>query len=57
MESGLLNSLSTVVMFVAFIVIVAWAWSKKRRPSFDEAARIPLEEDEGEARAQKNTRE
>jgi cytochrome c oxidase cbb3-type subunit 4 len=57
MESSLLASLSTVVMFVAFIAIVAWAWSKKRRQSFDEAARIPLEDDAAEARAQKNTRE
>jgi len=44
-------------MFVAFVVIVAWAWSSKRRSSFDEAARIPLEDDAAEARAQKNTRE
>lgn len=57
METSLLASLSTVVMFVAFIAIVAWAWSRKRRRSFDEAARIPLEDDEAEARAQKNTRE
>ena len=57
MDSGLLNSLSLVAMFVAFIAIVAWAWSKRRRASFDEAARIPLEEDETDARAHKNTRE
>jgi|PlaIllAssembly_1097288.scaffolds.fasta_scaffold1813530_2 cytochrome c oxidase cbb3-type subunit IV len=57
METSLLNSLSTVVMFVAFAVIVVWAWSSKRRSSFDEAARIPLEDDAAEARAQKNTRE
>jgi len=39
-----LNELSTVVMFVAFLAIVFWAWSSKRRASFDEAARLPLDE-------------
>ncbi len=39
-----LNEVSTVVMFVAFLAIVFWAWSGKRRASFDEAARVPLEE-------------
>jgi len=39
-----LNELSTVVMFVAFLAIVFWAWSKKRKVSFDEAARAPLDE-------------
>ncbi len=43
-----LNEISTVVMFVAFLAIVFWAWSSKRKASFDEAARTPLEEDDGE---------
>ncbi|MGH8617630.1 MAG: cbb3-type cytochrome oxidase subunit 3 [Burkholderiales bacterium] len=46
-----LNELSTVVMFVAFVAIVAWAWSSKRKTSFDEAARAPLEEDDGDDKA------
>ena len=30
---------------IIFIAIVVWAWSGKRKRSFDEAARMPLEED------------
>ena len=32
----------TIVSFVAFIGIVAWAWSRRNRASFDEAARLPF---------------
>ena len=40
-----LSSVMTVVMLVAFLGIVAWAYSGKRRAQFDEAARVPLEDD------------
>ena len=39
-------SLWTVTVFVLFIGIVVWAWSSKNKASFDEAARIPLEDDD-----------
>jgi cytochrome c oxidase cbb3-type subunit 4 len=29
---------------IAFVAIVVWAWSSKRRKEFDEAARLPLED-------------
>jgi cbb3-type cytochrome oxidase subunit 3 len=35
----------TAVLMLAFIGIVVWAWSGKRRKSFDAAARLPLEDD------------
>lgn len=31
---------------VIFLGIVAWAWSGKRKAQFDEAARLPLEDDD-----------
>ncbi|MBW8368999.1 MAG: cbb3-type cytochrome c oxidase subunit 3 [Arenimonas sp.] len=34
----------TVIALVAFIGGVAWAYSKRRAPEFDAAARIPLED-------------
>ncbi len=37
-----LSSLMTVVSFVTFIGIVAWAYSRKRKKSFDEAANAPF---------------
>lgn len=37
-----LSSLMTVVSFVTFLGIVAWAYSKKRKRAFDEAANAPF---------------
>ena len=36
----------TVVSFAMFVAIVAWAASARNRERFDEAARIPLDDDE-----------
>jgi cytochrome c oxidase cbb3-type subunit IV len=41
-----LRSLITVLAFVAFIGIVAWAYSRRRKPRFDEAAQLPFDGDE-----------
>ncbi len=35
----------TVVVMIIFIAIVLWAWSGRRKESFNEAANIPLEEE------------
>lgn len=35
----------TVVIFVAFIGIWAWAWSSRRKKDFDESARLPLDDE------------
>jgi cytochrome c oxidase cbb3-type subunit 4 len=48
MSSGLLSGLFTVVLLLAFIGIVFWAWSARRREKFEAAARLPLEEDDQE---------
>ncbi|MCC7325275.1 MAG: cbb3-type cytochrome c oxidase subunit 3 [Burkholderiales bacterium] len=37
-----LSSLMTVISFVTFIGIVIWAYSRKRRRAFDEAANAPF---------------
>jgi cytochrome c oxidase cbb3-type subunit 4 len=42
----LLQSVWTIVVMVAFIGIVLWAWSGKRKQRFEEAANIPFDEDE-----------
>ena len=38
----------TVLMLVTFVGIVVWAYSATRKKDFDEAARLPLEDDEDE---------
>ncbi len=35
----------TVIVFITFIAIIIWAWSSKRKKSFDEAAKLPLEDE------------
>jgi cytochrome c oxidase cbb3-type subunit 4 len=45
LDIGLAGGLGTILAMAAFIGVVAWAWSRKRKPDFDAAARLPLEED------------
>ncbi|MGB7542871.1 MAG: cbb3-type cytochrome c oxidase subunit 3 [Burkholderiales bacterium] len=47
MDIDVLRSIMTVVSFVTFIGIVVWAWSGKAGRAFEEAARLPFEEDNG----------
>jgi cytochrome c oxidase cbb3-type subunit IV len=35
----------TVVSFLVFLGIMAWAWSAGRRPAFDAAAQLPFADD------------
>ncbi len=46
METDLLRAALTVLLMVAFIGVWAWAWSRKRRSAFDQASRLPLEDDQ-----------
>lgn len=52
-DMGLVRGLLTLLLLVAFLGLCAWAWSKRRKPDFDAAARLPLEEDDrpGEQRS------
>ena len=50
MEMGTLRGLVTLALMVAFVAIWVWAWSSRRRKDFDEASRLPLEEDGTAAR-------
>ncbi|HMV21057.1 MAG TPA: cbb3-type cytochrome c oxidase subunit 3 [Rhodocyclaceae bacterium] len=45
MDINDLRSIMTVLMFVLFIGIVGWAFSKRRTEAYEEAARLPLDDD------------
>ena len=45
MSMPFFHGLWTAVLLVIFIGIVVWAWSRKRKKDFDEAARLPLDDD------------
>jgi cytochrome c oxidase cbb3-type subunit 4 len=38
----IIGTATTVLAFVAFLGIVAWAWGSGRRKAFDEAANAPF---------------
>ena len=44
--TGVLRGIIAGVLLVAFIGLWIWAFSSRRRPAFDDAARLPLEEDD-----------
>jgi len=46
MTIGMFRGIVTAVLLVLFVWLVAWAWSRRRAPLFDAAARAPLEEDD-----------
>lgn len=53
MDINDLRGLSTVFLMVAFIGLCIWAWSGKRRKSFDEAANLPFEDEDMDQRTRR----
>ena len=45
MDINFLRELVTVGSFATFIGIIGWAWSRRNRAGFEEAGRIPFEQD------------
>lgn len=46
MDINTLRSAVTVVTFILFLGIVAWALSKRRSADFEEAAQLPFGQDD-----------
>lgn len=42
----MLSGIFTVLTMLAFAAVVLWAWDSRNKARFDEAARLPLDEDE-----------
>ena len=51
MDLNLMRAIWTAVLFAVFIGIVWWAWSGRRKKDFEEAARLPLDDDQAEQEA------
>ena len=56
MEYATIHSIFTVILFVAFVAFVIWAYSKKRKSDFEEAANLVFD-DEPESGKQHSKRE
>lgn len=50
MDINDLRAIVTVLSFLSFVGIVWWAYSSRRKAAYDEAARMPLEDDDMPAR-------
>ncbi|WP_313517184.1 cbb3-type cytochrome c oxidase subunit 3 [Pseudomonas sp.] len=46
MDIGTIRGLGTLLVFVAFVGLVIWAYSSKRKRSFDEAANLPFADEQ-----------
>ena len=49
--AGTISGVITAVLLVLFVAGWAWAWSSRRKPAFDAAARMPLDDEPVEERA------
>lgn len=45
MDINSLRSIVTVLSLLTFVGIVVWAWSKRNKSNFDEAALLPFNDD------------
>lgn len=45
LDVNTLRSIATVVSFLVFLGILAWAYSRRRQADFSEAANLPFEQD------------
>ncbi len=48
-DSGTASGVMTAILIAVFIGIIAWAYSSKRRRDFEEAARLPLDDEAPDA--------
>jgi len=46
MDINTLRSIVTVLAFSCFVGIVLWAWSRRNQERFDDAARLPFQQDD-----------
>ena len=44
-DPGTLRGLATLLALLAFVGVVWWAWSGRQKKKFEQASRMPLEED------------
>ena len=49
MDINTIRGVLTIVLIIAFLGLVVWAWSSKRKETFDKLSQMPLEEDNGQA--------
>ncbi len=51
MDINTLRGIVTILVMITFIGLVIWAWSKRNKADFDEAAQLPFADEELAARS------
>lgn|GEM_PF-2400471 len=46
MAEGMIQTVETAVLFVAYVAFAIWVWSPAQKARFEEAAWLPLREDD-----------
>ncbi|WP_104202719.1 cbb3-type cytochrome oxidase subunit 3 [Billgrantia saliphila] len=46
MDTGTFRGIITGLLIIAFLGITWWAYSRRRKPDFDEAAQLPFADDD-----------
>lgn len=46
MDTGTVRGIIVIVLIIAFATLTLWAYSKRRKPDFDEAANLPFADDD-----------
>lgn len=46
MDPGVLRGIGTIILMTCFVALCIWAYSPRQRARFDEAARLPLADDD-----------
>ena len=54
MDINTLRGLSTIIIMIAFAGVCWWAYGKRRKPRFDEAANLPFADDSQNEQTLKN---
>ncbi len=54
MDTGTFRGIITGLLILAFIGITVWAYSKRRKPDFDEAANLPFADDDEQTNRDKS---
>ena len=57
MDINDLRGLSTLFLFVAFVGVCVWAYSSKRKKTFDEAANLPFADEAMNKRTMKEVQD
>jgi len=48
MSIGMIRGLGTLIIFIAFVGMLLWVFNSKRKQDFEQAAMLPLVDDDAE---------